>query len=53
MNKLDAAFKATSYNVFLQVTIRASSFFMNAIVLRYIQAELLGVVNLRQVLSFA
>ena len=47
MDKLDTALKATSYNVGLQVALRASSFIMNAIVLRYIQAELLGVVNLR------
>lgn len=47
MDKLDTALKATSYNIVLQMTLRASSFIMNAIILRYIQAELLGVVNMR------
>lgn len=44
---LDVAAKAASYNVMLQVVLRASSFLLNGFILRYIQAELLGVVNLR------
>ena len=47
MENLDSAAKAASYNVLLQVLLRASSFLMNGFVLRFIQAELLGVVNLR------
>ena len=46
---LDSAAKAASYNVLLQVLLRASSFVLNGFVLRFIQAELLGVVNLRWV----
>ena len=46
-NNLDVAAKAASYNVLLQVMLRASSFLMNGFILRFIQAELLGVVNLR------
>ena len=48
-SNLDVAAKAASYNVLLQVLLRVSSFVMNGLILRYIQAELLGVVNLRQV----
>ncbi len=44
---LDVAAKAASYNVLLQLLMRGSSFVMNGITLRFIQAELLGVVNLR------
>ena len=44
---LDSAARAASYNVLLQVSLRASSFVLNGFVLRFIQAELLGVVNLR------
>lgn len=47
-SNLDVAARAASYNVLLQMMLRASSFVMNGVVLRYIQAELLGVVNLRQ-----
>lgn len=46
-NHLDSAARAASYNVILQVLLRASSFVLNGFVLRFIQAELLGVVNLR------
>ena len=46
-HRLDSAARAASYNVVLQVILRASSFVLNAFVLRFIQAELLGVVNLR------
>ena len=46
---LDSAARAASYNVLLQVTLRASSFVLNGFVLRFIQAELLGVVNLRYI----
>lgn len=45
--QLDSAALAASYNVVLQVLLRSSSFVLNAFVLRFIQAELLGVVNLR------
>ena len=44
---LDVAAKAASYNVLLQVSLRASTFLLNGFILRFIQAELLGVVNLR------
>ena len=46
-SKLNVAARAASYNVLLQMSLRASSFIMNGLILRYIQAELLGVVNLR------
>ena len=46
---LDVAARAASYNVLLQVLLRASTFLMNGVILRFIQAELLGVVNLRHV----
>lgn len=49
---LDSAARAASYNVLLQVLLRASSFVLNVFVLRFIQAELLGVVNLRWVINF-
>ena len=45
--QLDSAALSASYNVVLQVLMRSSSFVLNAFVLRFIQAELLGVVNLR------
>ena len=51
MDKLDVAFKSASYNMVLQVMIRICSFIMNGVVLRYVQAELLGVVNLRCCIS--
>lgn len=44
---LDVAAKAASYNALLQVLLRVSSFLMNGFILRFIQADLLGVVNLR------
>lgn len=48
---LDVAAKAASYNVLLQMLLRASSFLINGFILRFIQAELLGVVNLRYIYS--
>ena len=50
--QLDSAALSASYNVVLQVLMRSSSFVLNAFVLRFIQAELLGVVNLRYVGKF-
>ncbi len=44
---LDVAAKAASYNVLLQILLRASTFILNGFILRFVQAELLGVVNLR------
>lgn len=46
---LDIAARSASYNVLLQMALRASTFIMNGFILRFIQAELLGVVNLRHV----
>ena len=47
-SNLDVAAKAASYNVLLQMLLRVSSFLMNAVILRFIEKELLGVVNVRQ-----
>ena len=44
---LNTAAKAASYNVLLQLLMRTSTFILNGFILRFIQAELLGVVNLR------
>lgn len=53
MERLDTAFKSASLNAVLQVVLRVSSFIMNGVILRYIQAELLGVVNLRYMYTVA
>ena len=47
MASLDTAFKSASLNSMLQIILRFSSFVMNGVILRYIHAEILGVVNLR------
>ena len=47
-SNLDVAAKAASYNVLLQMLLRVSSFLMNAVILRFIEEEVLGVVNVRQ-----
>jgi oligosaccharide translocation protein RFT1 len=52
-NPLDVATKAVSFNVMLQLLMRVSSFALNGFVLRYIQPELLGVVNLRLTLLYS
>nr|KAG5691675.1 hypothetical protein BaRGS_014130 [Batillaria attramentaria] len=43
--------KATSYNMVLQLMIRMMTFLLNAVVLRFISRDLLGVVNVRAPLA--
>lgn len=50
--QLDVAAKAASYNMLLQVLLRVATFVMNGIVLRFIHADLLGVVNMRLTLLY-
>lgn len=49
---LDVAARAASFNVLLQVSLRIASFALNGFVLRYVHADLLGVVNLRLTLLY-
>ncbi|XP_019849739.1 PREDICTED: protein RFT1 homolog isoform X2 [Amphimedon queenslandica] len=49
---LDVAARAASFNVLLQVSLRVASFALNGFVLRYVHADLLGVVNLRLTLLY-
>ncbi|KAK7101753.1 man(5)GlcNAc(2)-PP-dolichol translocation protein RFT1-like [Littorina saxatilis] len=52
-NILASTARATSYNMLLQVTIRVMTFVLNAVVLRYISRDLLGVVNVRLTLLYS
>ncbi|KAK7476317.1 hypothetical protein BaRGS_00032435 [Batillaria attramentaria] len=45
--------KATSYNMVLQLMIRMMTFLLNAVVLRFISRDLLGVVNVRLTLLYS
>ncbi|XP_076448117.1 man(5)GlcNAc(2)-PP-dolichol translocation protein RFT1-like [Babylonia areolata] len=45
--------RATGYNMVLQVTIRLMTFVSNAVVLRYISRDLLGVLNVRLTLLYS
>lgn len=49
---LASAAKATSYNMAVQLLIRLMTFTLNAIVLRYISRDLLGVANVRLTLLY-
>eukprot|EP00731_Ephydatia_muelleri_P003795 Em0001g3795a len=51
--QLDVAAKAASYNMLLQVLLRVATFVMNGFVLRFIHADLLGVVNMRLTLLYS
>ncbi|XP_060078997.1 protein RFT1 homolog [Ylistrum balloti] len=50
---LAGAAKAATYNMLLQLSIRAMTFFLNAVVLRYISKDMLGVVNVRLTLLYS
>lgn len=50
---LAGAAKAATYNVFLQLSIRMMTFVLNAVVLRYISKDMLGVVNVRLTLLYS
>ncbi|XP_033746742.1 protein RFT1 homolog isoform X2 [Pecten maximus] len=50
---LAGAAKAATYNVFLQLSIRMMTFILNAVVLRYISKDMLGVVNVRLTLLYS
>ena len=47
------AARAATYNVILQVTFRLLTFVVNAVVLRFISRELLGIVNVRLTLIYS
>ena len=47
------AVKSASYNMVLQVIFRLSTFSMNAIMLRYLSREVLGVMNVRLMLLYS
>lgn len=50
---LVGAAKAAGYNMFLQLSIRIMTFFLNAVVLRHISKEMLGIVNVRLTLLYS
>ena len=45
--------RAATYNVILQVTFRLLTFVVNAVILRFISRELLGIVNVRLTLIYS
>ena len=47
------AVKNASYNMVLQVFFRLSTFSMNAVMLRYLSREILGVMNVRLMLLYS
>eukprot|EP00795_Rhopilema_esculentum_P014780 gene14780-5886_t len=52
-NILRVAARAATYNVILQVSFRLLTFLVNALVLRYVSSELLGLVNVRLTLLYS
>ena len=53
MKKLDNfLFKSISYNMGLQIFFRIFSFILNAVLLRYVSTELIGVCNFRLALLY-
>ncbi|XP_025107124.1 protein RFT1 homolog [Pomacea canaliculata] len=50
---LASATKAATYNMVLQLAMRVMTFMLNAVVLRYISRDLLGVVNVRLTLLYS
>lgn len=52
-NHFAKAAKATSYNMLLQLLMRLMTFGLNAVILRYISKDLLGVVNVRLTLLYS
>ncbi len=53
MEKLDTfLFKSISYNMLLQIFFRIFSFFLNAVLLRFVSTELIGVCNFRLALLY-
>lgn len=49
---MNVAIKAASYNMVLQIVFRFGTFFMNAVLLRHISREILGIVNVRLTLLY-
>ena len=47
------AVKSASYNMVMQVIFRISTFLMNAIMLRYLSREILGIMNVRLMLLYS
>lgn len=52
-DNLKVAVKSASYNMMLQVTFRLGTFSMNAILLRYLTKETLGIMNVRLLLLYS
>ena len=52
-NILRGAARAATYNVILQVSFRLLTFLVNALVLRYVSSELIGLVNVRLTLLYS
>ncbi|XP_038054403.1 protein RFT1 homolog [Patiria miniata] len=50
---LAGAARSVSYNMLLQITFRVSTFVLNALILRYISKEMLGVVSVRLQLLYS